>query len=424
MQQPTAAKPRLSFIRDSGWLAPLAVLAAGAVLVEMLAAVFVTVTITQGNPVGDWVSFYTAATIVHSGDGAHLFDAATQAATQEAIFSRDLAENGYPLAAFFACAVSPLAALSFVQSYWVWFAVNLCALAGLALVARSILRDAGPAVRNALLAGALFSTPMVYALVLGQVDVFVLLSMLGAWSMMKREQPVAAGCLLAIAAVKPHLVAALVLMLIVKREWRALGGFAAVAVPLFAFPVIALGPGIVADQARLVLAYPGSSTDHQVAAAMMVNVRGAIVSVVPGAQPWLWLPPLALIGGVAIALAVRVWRTEGVSAPRSWAIALILPLLYSPHAHIQNMLLLVGAAVLFAAAQDPRRPVLRPEHALAAVVVFVAFWLLSVAAVSLSFVLSLFAIYMALRHWPEGGEAGAVELPDTECSGEGAARAA
>ena len=391
----------MTTIRNAGWLAPLVVLAAGAVLIELLAAVFVTVTITRGNPVGDWVSFYAAAALVHNGNGAQLFDHVSQTAMQEAIFDRNLNANGYPLSAFFACAISPLAALSFVQSYWLWFAINLGALTGLGMLARNELRDASRAVRNATLAAALVSTPLVYALVLGQVDVFVLLSILGAYTLIKRGRPATAGCVLALAVVKPHLVAATVLMLIVKREWRALGGFAAVATPLLGLPVLALGPGIVADQARLVFAYPGSSTDYQVAAAMMVNIRGAIVSVVPSAQPWLWLPPLALIGGTAMFFAVRVWRNEGITAPRSWAVALILPLLYSPHAHIQNLLLMVGAVVLFAAAQDRERPVLRPEHLLGAIVLLVAFWLVSVAGVALLFVFPLFAMFMALRRWPE-----------------------
>jgi hypothetical protein len=370
------------------------------------------------------VSFYAAGTLVREGHGAQLFDGAAQAATQRAIFDRDLIANGYPLPAFVACAFAPLSALPFVASYWTWFGINIAMLCAVGSLFWRELRDAGGGYRLLLIIACAASTPVVYVVVLGQIDLFVLGSLLGCYALLKRDRPLSAGCVLGLAIAKPHLVAAAVLLLLVKREWRALAGFAAVAAPLLVAPVFAFGPGIVTDQARLLFAYPGSSTDYNVAADMMVNVRGLVVSIVPSARPWLWLPPLAAIGVTAIALAVRAWRRNDVAAPQSWALALILPLLYSPHVHIQTMVFLLAAAVLFASAQDAQNPRLRPAHMLGGLVAIVVLWLVSVAGVSLLCVVPIGAFYVALRAWPARAAALTVEAPAPIAKAGGRHRAA
>jgi hypothetical protein len=383
--------------RDSEWFAPLAVLSAGAVFVELLAAVFVMVTITRGNPVGDWVSFYAAGTLIRDGHGAQLFDPASQAAAQEAIFRRDLVANGYPLPAFMAFVFAPFTLLSFAQSYWLWFAVNVCALGVVGVMARDELREADPGLRRLLLIAAALSMPMMYVLVLGQIDLIVAGSLFGSYALFKRGRRFSAGCVLGLAIAKPHLVAAAVLLLLVKREWRALAGFSAVAMPLLVAPVFVLGPPIIVDQIRLWISYPGSPTDYT---EMMVNLGGTIASVAPSSPRWVWLAPQLLLGTVALGLGARVWKRNDAAAGQSWALAFLLPLLYSPHVHIQSMVLLLAAVVLYAAAQDRRKPVLRSEHVLSALVLIVAFWLLSVAGVSLLSVFSIFVFLVALRAWP------------------------
>lgn len=400
-RRPAIEQLRSLSVRPFGWLAPLGVLSAGAVLVELLAAVIVTASITRGEPVGDWVSFYAAGTLVREGNGGQLFNSASQAAVQHEVFGRDFVANGYPLPAFVATALSPLTFLSFVQSYWLWFAINAVALGVLGIWGWRELRDVGPQFRALVLGAGALSTPVLYVLVLGQIDLFVAVSLVGCYTLLRRERPFSAGCLLAIGLAKPHLIAAAVLLLVVKREWRALAGFAAVALPLLTAPILMFGPMIVVDQARLLFSYPASSTDHNVAAAMMVNVRGTIVSIAGSSTPWLWLPPLALLGLAAIGFAVRTWTRNGVAARQSWALALVAPLIYSPHAHIQNMVLLVCAAVLYVAARERSgRGETRPEQALLALVLMVSFWLMSVAGLSLLCVFSIGGFAIAARAWP------------------------
>ena len=388
-------------IRDAGWLAPLLVLCAGAVLVEALAAVIVTAAITRGEPVGDWVSFYAAGSLVRDGQGVLLFDPATQHAAQQAIFNRELVANAFPLPAFVACVFAPLTLLSFVASYWLWFAVNVCALIALGAWARAELRDVNPRLRTLVITCAALSTPVMYTLVLGQVDLFLVGAIVGSMLLLRRGRPRAAGCALGLAVMKPHLVAAVVLLLVAKRQWSVLAAFGVTASILVFGPALLLGPNTLADQARLIVSYPASSTDHNVAAAMMVNLRGFVVSIAPAATLWVWLPPLVVIGTAGLAAARPVWRHNSAVSRQSWAVALLLPLLYAPHLHIQSMVLLLAAAVLFVADQDREAPVLRAEHVLGAFVLIVGLWLISVAGISLLCFVSIAACGFALRRWPE-----------------------
>jgi len=386
--------------RVSNFIPMLAVLAGGMALVHVLVAAVVLGTVARGEGIGDWTSFYAAATMVRTGEGGQLYDFGRQSATQLALFGGGLTPNAYPLPAFVAIAIAPLSRLSFSASFWLFFAANCALMAGLLRAAWRHLRPAPRGMRIAFVACAACSTPAVTTLLLGQLDLFVLAAMLGCYALLARGRSGAAGAVLAVALIKPHVALAVVLLLLVTRQWRALGGFAAVGAPLLLAPALALGPHTLVDQARLIASYPGSSTDHSVAAAMMINVRGAAVSITGSSSVWLWLSPLAAIAGVAAAAAVRTWRRNGALDAQSWAVALALPLLYSPHLHLQTMVLLVAAAALYLRATSDAGPAAPVELVLGAYVAVAAFWLLSIAGVALMFVPVLFAYRTLVRAWP------------------------
>ena len=109
----------------------------------------------------------------------------------------------------------------------------------------------------------------------------------------------------------PHLAAAVVLLLIVKHQWRALAGFATIGVPLMTLPPLLLsGPRLFFDQIGLLLSYTNSATEHRVAAESMVNIRGPVTALAGSSNPWLWLPLLVLIATAATFVAFRVWRHQ------------------------------------------------------------------------------------------------------------------
>ncbi|MDP9237860.1 MAG: DUF2029 domain-containing protein [Chloroflexota bacterium] len=215
------------------------------------------------------------------------------------------------------------------------------------------------------------------------------------------------GAVLALALAKPQVAAAVLLLLLLKREWRALAGVGAVAVPLFAGPMLLLGPGVMLDQMRLLAMEPGASTEHSFNAQMMVNVRGAVISVTGSSSVWLWGPPLLLIAVAALYAAVRAWRSRPLLDPQSWALALALPVLCSPHMHLQTMVLLLGAAVLYVRARADAGNHARPEWVLAVYAAVGLLWLLSIIGISLIFVPVLVGYELIALRWPRAAGEGA-----------------
>jgi hypothetical protein len=65
------------------------------------------------------------------------------------------------------------------------------------------------------------------------------------------------------------------------------------------------------------------------------------------------------------------------------------------------LVLALCAAVLYAGADNDEQPALRTEHALFAFVLITSLWLLSIAAVSLLFIIPMAEFMFAARRWPE-----------------------
>ena len=397
--------------RPNGFVPMLTVLAFGVLVVHVVAAAAVLNTIARGDGVGDWVSFYAAGTMVRSGDAARLYDFTAQTAAQRASATR--LPTPLTLPAFVALGLSPLTRLSFSASYWLWSAANLALLVGLLRAAWRHLDGVRREARLACVACLAVSTPVVTTLLLGQIDLLVVASIVGCYALMRRDRPFTAGAVLAVALAKPHIVAAILLLLLVKRQWRALAGVAAVGVPLAVIPVLLIGPHILLDQVALISSYPGSSTEHSVSAAMMVNVRGAIVSITGSSSPLIWAPPLAVIAGVAMWFAIRAWKVNPALDAQSWALALSLPLLYSPHLHIQTLVLLAGSGVLVVRAASDTDVPIRTEWVLLAYIAVGALWMLSIAGIALMFVPVLAAFQLLALGWPRAESlSGASAEPD------------
>jgi hypothetical protein len=387
--------------RVRSFVPALAVLTAGCMLAHALIAGLVISGIARGQAVGDWTAFYAAARIVWEGNGAALYDPAVQAATQRTLFG-----PGEPFAftqpAFVAIALSPLGALSYTASFWAWFGVNLAV--GTALLAGGgwATREWPPRQRMIFLGLAAVSPPAVALFLNGQLDLFVLAGLAGCYALQKRGHQGAAGAALGLALVKPQLVAGAVLLLAVRRQWRALVTFGAAGAALLLAPAAALGASTIADQARLLTSFAWASQDFRVNAAMMANVRGAVVSLTGSGSPLLWGPPFAVVAATAIAVAVARWRRPETTPEAAWALAFLLPLLVSPHLHIQSLVLLVPFALLYLDARRQAGAREDGDFLLGGYAAMSLLWVTTIAGFAALFAAPLLAFTAAARAWPSG----------------------
>lgn len=380
---------------------------AAAVTVVLVVTVFARV--ASGRAPGDLLAFYTAGDMIRTGDGAHLYDRDAVVARQVSILPDDDHERmGWVMPAYMAYFFAPLSLLPFNVAYLAWSAADAVLLVALLAIVTGTARPAPAGVRRAFFALALASIPSVAVVTFGQVDSLVLAAMLGCWLLLPKR-PGLAGMVLALGAVKPHLLLAALLMLSLWHQWRALAGFTALAMPLALLPAVALGPGILADNLRLISSYPGMSGELSVNPDFMANWRGVAVSLTGRNDYWLWVPPLALIALAGLAAALRAWRVPAAARDHSrydqaWALAMTLPLLYSPHLHTQTLVLLFPALALLlrhrALAGDAldvwSRVVLPAGFAL-----LLGLWLVTTLGTAL-LALPVMGVYWVLaRRWPE-----------------------
>src|SRR5438105_10940181 len=250
--------------RPQSLLPALALLALGTVLVDVIFAGVMLSHLLQGSQLSDWISFYTGGTLIRAGKGGHLYDASAQAAVQGQLWGGGGANMmGYPLPVFVALLFAPLSRLSFVTSYLVWLGINVALLAVLLRLSWRWLEGVHRTLR-AIFLGCAVPVTSLWVLMQAQVDLFVLMGLTGCYSLLRANRPFTAGTVLAIALCKPHLAAPVVLLLLLKGQWRAIAGFVAAGVPLLIAPALVLGPHLLVDQAQLVLSYTSTAAAYDV----------------------------------------------------------------------------------------------------------------------------------------------------------------
>lgn len=343
-------------------------------------AAYVLNAVAHGRGIGDWPSMFTAGELVRSGRLDELYRPAAQLAVQRRVFDSGAPLNAFPLPAFVAVLLAPLAALGYRASFALWLAGNLTIAGALALVAWRYLSALPRAARLLFVGAAACSLPVLNTLLFGQFDLLVLAAIAGAYACLRRNHRAVAGLLLTAAMVKPQLVAGLVLLLLVRREWRVLAWCMAASCALAAIPVLAAGPRIIADEARLLSGYNNAGAAFSVHEDMMINARGVMTSVAGGAPPVSWMLALAAVGAVSVGVAVRAWsRVATTTDERAWALALLLPLLCMPHVHMQSAVLAVAALALLLRDRVDRGLEPRAEILAAACLALTPLWLINAA---------------------------------------------
>jgi len=332
----------------------------------------------------DFRVFDSAAAVIQHGGSP--YDARALARTEDHLFpARSAAERRDRLANPYI--QGPLLALLFVPFlqfppavvYDAYAAALLAAAAVALLIMNRVRRDSvGRGARAPRRTLPLLLSPVVFlAILLGQPDPLLLLLFALAWHALQRGRAPLAGALLAVACVKPQIMAGPIALLAVLA-WRAgrarpyLGGLLAGAAAVTGCCLFLAGPLATGDWLRALVAFGGATVYAQVDIAALSTLYLD------------WLPhalvPLAIVGAVA---AWVVWcvssarrGTHAASATLRWVgQGLCLWLLATPYAHPHDDVLLLPA--LWLRASD--RPT---THARALDALFaVTWWLLPMTSV-------------------------------------------
>ncbi len=310
--------------------------------------------IATGYP--DFTIFYTAGKSILQGRGRQLYDLETQFAIQ-----REFApgvkhrENALPYnhPPFEALLFAPLARLPYVAAYLVWALFNLALILGFWKLLRPRLHSLHRLLPGLPLLAMFAFFPLMMALLQGQ-DSILLLFLYGlAFLALATGRAFVAGLCLGLALFKFQLVLPFVLVLLLRRQWRAVAGFVITAFGLLLVSAAVVGWNGVMAYPGFVLRLSRSGAQAAIYPRDMPNLRGLIEGTLhfPGRPAALLIIALSI---ALVALAAHRWRTERAQPGRQFmlgfSLCLTITIMASYHLLVHDLSLLMLPALLVAEA--------------------------------------------------------------------------
>ena len=305
--------------------------------------------IATGYP--DFTIFYTAGKCIVQGRGRQLYDLETQFAIQRE-FASEVKHRENPLPfnhpPFQALLFAPLARLPYVAAYLVWAAFNMTLILGFC----KLLRPWLPSLLGFLPALPLLSMfaffPVIVALLQGQ-DSILLLFLYGlVFSALATGRGFVAGLCLGLALFKFQLVLPFVVVLLVRRQWRAIAGFVITSFVLLLVSAAVVGWKGVMAYPRFVLGLSRSGAQAGIYPRDMPNLRGLVA----GSLHLAGLPATLLIVALSIALlalAAYWWRGQPEHQfVLGLSLCLTVAIIISYHLLVHDLSLLILPILLLA----------------------------------------------------------------------------
>ena len=294
----------------------------------------------------DYGGLYLAGRIITDRQTQHMYDYAAQVQFQRQLFG--VSRPGVPFnhPAYEALLFAPLSLLPFASSLYVWVLLNIFMLLVVAQLLRPFLAPSIPALNIAVFAVALAFAPVGIALMQGQDSILQLLLLTFAFVELKKGREFRAGCFLALALFKWHLVLPVIFLLLLRREWKAGQGFltAAIVLVLISLAITGLGGAIAYfDLVR----YTGKMLDIPQA---MPNLRGIIAFFIPreGLVRALTVVLSAGLLLLPVASLPRVRDKRSVAFDLDFALMVTIAVLVGYHVYIHDLTLLLLPLVLVA----------------------------------------------------------------------------
>jgi hypothetical protein len=265
----------------------------------------------QRGPV-DFISTLTGALIIRDGNAQQLYNLERQRDAQNRIFegfrptlatSEILPYNHMP---FEALLVAPFMDLPYPIVFALW--TLLCGIAvGMSL---GLMDGALPVARPVgwvLSMAACSYLPLIRGLMLGQNSALVLLGLCALYVSLKRGNDGWAGAALLLVSLKPQILPAVLLLLVLQRHWKALAIFVGLLAALSVAVIPLMGLTWPVDYLNLLVGVAGWAGIGAIDPAIMHNWRGLLTNLFGDSAPGLVTPLFFSLSLGSLALMAWAW---------------------------------------------------------------------------------------------------------------------
>lgn len=285
----------------------------------------------------DFADFYAAAQIVHDGNGAHLYDPATQ----DVYLARYAGRTGtyFIHPAFETIFFLPLASLHLTTAYAVWCAVNAALLSLVSFLISRQLRL--PITWQLLVFVCLIFVPVSLNFMQGQDSVLLLLFLVLAYKAAARGNDFLAGCLLGCGLIKFHIGVPLLIPLAVVYSKKLAAGFAVLTATCISVSAMICGWAGLMAYPRFLARLAGMPLAGLHIEAM-ANLRGLWGIVFP-TQPSRSLWPILVSSFIILAMTIHaaVLSKKSDTSRLRWAMAVLSAALVSYHLSPHDLTILL-----------------------------------------------------------------------------------
>lgn len=315
----------------------------------------------------DFRARWTAGVMVVNGGSADLYDPAAQSVVQGAERTHALSwfVSPPPVGALFA----PLGALPYPVAALVWLGVSVI---GLVLLAK-LLRPYWPARWGPYWSAVLIviaSQPTLELLGAGQDSWLILLAGVMAWRLWLRRQRWAAGLALSVALlVKPQMMLAGVVLVVLYGGIRMLWGLVLGAVGVTLSSLLVLGPASWIDWLQAISSPTFTNQVTLGQAYKSASLQGFAIAIAPGSAAHA-ASVLGLVAGFVLLTSWMAWLLR--RRPPQWmalSTAAFVTVLAAPHAMVYDLVIVLPAIAMLV----HHRP--SPAIRVAVAAGFIAVWL-------------------------------------------------
>lgn len=301
--------------------------------------------IRKGYP--DFTIFYSAGKIVRQGLGKQLYDESTQYRAEQEFAAGVTIRQGplpYNHPPFEALIFVPFTRLPYPTAFLAWDFLNILILLSL----QPLLRSRIPVLQRTH-AGVFFFLslaffPVFIALLQGQDIILLLLLFTLAFVALKKRADFGAGCCLGLGLFRFHYVLPFMVILLLKKKYKAVLGFISVALVLGAISIVLVGWKGAVDYPNYVLHVEQTMAQRKTAVPTgMPNLRGLLDSLIhPGTSRILRSGVLAAMSLGLIFFCSFKWKAKNTAASDlEFALCVLTTVLVGYHAFAYDLSLLI-----------------------------------------------------------------------------------